>query len=93
MRTSNGQSNAPDHPETSSGARNVPLITKELSPAQEELIDLVIFFDPLELSGNLKLIHNLALYHTDQPIDEEEKYALYNVNALSEVLMKMSHEA
>ena len=73
-------------------ARNVSTITRELSPAQDELIDLVSLFGPLELAADCMSIHDMALYHSDMVVDTEEKSALYHLKHLADVLREIGRE-
>jgi hypothetical protein len=46
-----------------------------------------------ELSQSLKMIHDLALYHSDIPFDIAEKTALFDLKVLWEGLEKMGAKA
>jgi hypothetical protein len=60
-----------------------------LSNPQDELIDFILFNGASGLSNSLKLIHDLALYHSDVPFDKVEKAALFDLKLLWEQLEQM----
>lgn len=60
-----------------------------LTPSQSEFIEFVLFYGVSELSKSLKAVHDLALYHSDIPVDVAEKHALYGVKCLWEGLEEM----
>lgn len=64
----------------------------QLSPAQLELLELVQLNDAHELSQEFMLIHDLALYHSDCTIDQEEKNALFQLKQVAEILKRMNEE-
>ena len=43
-----------------------------------------------ELAHSLKMVHDLALYHSDIPFDTAEKSALFDVNLLVEGFQRMA---
>ena len=88
MQTPNGQSAIRNKGLKCStvDTRNVSKVKVLLTPSQAEFIDFIMFHGVIELSQSLKLIHDLALYHSDVPFDGEEKYALYNLKVLWEGL-------
>lgn len=53
---------------------------------QIELLKLIYFHGAKEMAKSLKLVHHIALYHSDFPLDSEEKASLYDVIALSRAL-------
>ncbi|WP_437395379.1 hypothetical protein [Flagellimonas lutimaris] len=55
-----------------------------LSPAQVQLLHYADALDGPHLVKSLKLLHNIAVYHSTEPIDEEEKDALYLIKGLWE---------
>lgn len=75
-----------------SGLKQVSGNSKSLSPAQVEFLSMVMFHGVHDLSASLKLIHDIALYHSDYPFEEVEKSALYDVKSLWEGLEKMGKE-
>ena len=95
MRTSNGQS-IPQNGSSENApvdARHVSGNSKSLSPAQVELLSMVMFHGVHDLSASLKLVHDIALYHSDYPFEEVEKCALYDVKSLWEELEKIEQNS
>ena len=91
MLHSNGQS-VPQNSSSENAlvdARQVSGNAKSLSPAQAEFLSRVMFHGVHDLSTSLKLVHDIALYHSDYPFEEVEKSALYDVKSLWEGLEKM----
>ena len=86
MQTSNGQSVCLNSHSvnTTSDTRNVSKVKVSLTPSQAEFIDFVLFHGVKELSKSLRMIHDLALYHSDVPFDETEKVALFDLKLLWE---------
>ncbi|MBL6447920.1 hypothetical protein JMN32_16510 [Fulvivirga sp. 29W222] len=64
-------------------------ILNTLIPAEQEFISCIKLLGVDELIFSLKMIHNLALYHTELVIDQEEKNALFNLKILWEELQKL----
>ena len=60
--------------------------THLLTPAQKELLNFANAVDAPDLVKALKLVHNMALYHSDGLIDDPEKVALYWVKGLWECI-------
>lgn len=56
---------------------------------QIELLELIYFYGAKEMAKSLKLVHHIALYHSDFPLDDDEKSSLYDVITLSESLKKI----
>ncbi|WP_431121202.1 hypothetical protein [Flagellimonas flava] len=63
-----------------------------LSPAQTQLLEFINALDAPDLVQSLKLVHNLALYHSDISINEEEKVALCWAKGLWEHIHAVSME-
>ena len=59
---------------------------QSLNSSQLEFIDFIQFHGIDEFIQSLKLIHDLALYHTDVCFDTKEKNALFNLKILWEGL-------
>jgi len=78
--------------DTTSDARNVSKVKVLLTPSQHEFIDFVLFSGVRELSNSLKMIHDLALYHSDIPVNDAEKGALYNLKLLWEGFERIGEE-
>ena len=70
--------------DTAGDTRNVSKIKVLLTPSQSEFIDFVLFYGASELSKSLRIVHDLALYHSDIPVDAAEKRALFSVKCLWE---------
>jgi hypothetical protein len=95
MRTSNGQSvNLINPPiQTPVGVRKPPKKVKvSLTSTQAEFIDFVLFHGVKDLSKSLKLVHDLALYHSDVMVDETEKIALFDLKLLWEGFDRIGEE-
>ena len=56
---------------------------------QIELLKLIYFHGAKEMAKSLKLVHHIALYHSDFPIDDIEKNSLYDVITLSKGLKRI----
>ena len=70
-------------------AHHISKNPKSFSPAQVEFMSVVKFHEVHDLSASLKLVHDIALYHSDYPLNQVEKSALYDVKILLEQLEKM----
>lgn len=70
--------------DTADNTQNVSKVQVWLTPSQREFIDFVMFYGASELSKSLRLVHDLALYHSDVVIGVEEKRALFGVKCLWE---------
>ena len=94
MRNTNGQSICQNCNPANAlvDARNVSKIEKSLLPSQAEFIEFIMFHGIAELSKSLKLIHDLALYHSDMSFNENEKSALFDLKILWEGLEKIEKE-
>lgn len=57
--------------------------------SQIELLKLIYFHGAKEMAKSLKLVHHIALYHSDFPLDEDEKSSLYDVITLSKSLKRI----
>ena len=93
MQTSNGQGVEQHHSVNTQGTRKVSKTKVLLTTAQAEFMDLVLSHGTGELSRSLKMIHDLALYHSDIPFDDPEKAALFDIKLLWEGLEEISREA
>ena len=56
---------------------------------QIELLKLIYFHGAKEMAKSLKLVHHIALYHSDYPLEGDEKSSLYDVISLSKSLKKI----
>ena len=66
--------------------------TKPLLPSQIEFLESVTLHGALDLSKSLRMIHDLALYHSDISFNDDEKTALYNLKILWEAFERISEE-
>ena len=95
MQTSNGQSVGLNGTSvnTTVDARNVSKKVKVLlTPNQAEFIDFVLFHGVKDFSKSLRMIHDLALYHSDVTFDEPEKAALFDLKLLWEGFERIDEE-
>ena len=86
MQTSNGQ-NAEPHERSDNHAddtRYVSQVHMCMTQAQADFFDFIFFHGVSGLSKSLRLIHDLALYHSDVPFDQTEKNALFDLKLLWE---------
>ena len=92
MQTPNGQS--PCSCQCKANA-NQSKITEETidsgdwTQPQIELLKLIYFHGAREIAKSLKLVHHIALYHSDFPLDGDEKSSLYDVITLSKSLKRI----
>ncbi|WAC11435.1 hypothetical protein [Dyadobacter pollutisoli] len=70
-------------------ARHASNVSTPLTQSQAEFWYLVECQGCKELANSLKMIHNLALYHSDIPFDTAEKSALFDLKVLWEGFEKM----
>lgn len=91
MQTPNGKSvdsNANSvNPEVD--ARHASNTSTPLTQPQAEFWYLIECQGCKELAHSLKMVHDLALYHSDIPFDTAEKSALFDVKVLWEGFEKM----
>ncbi|WP_031530886.1 hypothetical protein [Dyadobacter crusticola] len=95
MRTSNGpgvDSNE-NSVNTTNDARHASNASTPLTDSQAEFWYLIECQGCKELAHSLKMVHDLALYHSDVPFDTAEKSALFDVNLLVEGFQKMAGKA
>ncbi len=86
MRNENGQNRCPCC-NAAITAKDAPVASKfsqQLSPAQMELLEFADPLDGPDLVKSLQLLHDMALYHSQHPIDEVEKNALHSTKLLWE---------
>ncbi len=62
----------------------------QYTPAYIELLELISNNGPQKTADELMLIHDIALYHSDKPIDEQEKSALYQIKQMAGLICKIS---
>jgi hypothetical protein len=95
MQISNCQKNARGNRATGIDENRYITIKKKaiwLTAEEEEFIQFVKFHGIEQLAQSLRMIHDLALYHTDTPFDAEEKTALFDLKVLWEGLERMERE-
>ncbi len=61
-------------------------IKTKLLPAQLELLEFVNFLDAPALIKSLEWLHDTTCYHSYEPIEEDEKFNLFNIKLLVEKL-------
>ncbi|WP_431161982.1 hypothetical protein [Flagellimonas beolgyonensis] len=87
MLHSKGQKNCSHG--SNADAQSAPKIPHMLSPAQVQLLHYADALDGPDLVKSLKLLHDIAVYHSTKPIDEEEKDALYLIKGLWECIERV----
>lgn len=87
MSTQDGQKSC--HQGSRANAQSIPKISQMLSPAQIQLLDYTDALDGPDLVKSLKLLHNIAVYHSSEPLDEAEKDALFYVKGLWECIERV----
>ena len=95
MQTSNGpsvDSNA-NSVNATNDARHALDVGAPLTQSQADFLYIVDCQGCRELSQSLKMIHDLALYHSDIPFDQAEKSALFDLKVLWEGLEQMGAKA
>ncbi|WP_375324526.1 hypothetical protein [Flagellimonas sp. GZD32] len=70
-------------------AQSASKIPQMLSPAQIQLLDYADTLDGPDLVKSLKLLHNIAVYHSSEPLDEAEKDALFCIKGLWECIERI----
>ncbi|MCF0072282.1 hypothetical protein LZD49_17510 [Dyadobacter sp. CY261] len=84
---SNAHSVTPTH-----DARHASNVSASLTDSQAEFWYLVECQGCKELAHSLRMIHDLALYHSDIPFDTPEKLALFDLKVLWEGFEKMGEK-
>ncbi|MEO9513185.1 MAG: hypothetical protein ABJN84_03585 [Flavobacteriaceae bacterium] len=94
MSTQNGQNCCPHCKKGSPAedATSTPKISQMLSPAQIKLLEYANHLDGPDRVKHLKLLHNVALYHSHSIIDEDEKNALFSAKCLWECIEEIVGE-
>jgi hypothetical protein len=95
MRTSDGQNvDSNVHSvSTTVDARHASNVNVSITRSQAEFLNLVQGQGYLELSKSLKLVHDLALYHSDISFNGSEKSALFDLKLLWEGIERMDENA
>lgn len=65
---------------------------KTTGKPDSQFTNFVLLHGVHEFSKSLKMIHDLALYHSDVPLEEAEKIALYDLKLLWEGFERMGEE-
>jgi len=78
---------------TTNDARHASNGGAPLTASQAEFLYLIECQGCQELSRSLKMIHDLALYHSDVPFDQAEKSALFDLKVLWEGFERMAVSA
>jgi hypothetical protein len=78
---------------TTVDSRNLSNVTVLITASQAEFLKLVQGQGYMELSRSLKMIHDLALYHSDISLNEVEKSALFDLKLLWEGIERMRENA
>lgn len=78
---------------TTNDARHALAVGSPLTASQAEFLHLVECQGCRELSRSLKMVHDLALYHSDVPFDQAEKDALFDLKLLWEGFERMAESA
>ena len=71
-------------------AQSALKISRELNPAQVQLLEYAHYLDVPDLVTSLKLLHDITIYHSHEPLDEAEKDALFTVKGLWECIEKIT---
>ncbi|TLV00357.1 hypothetical protein [Dyadobacter luticola] len=95
MQTSDGKGidSNPNSVNATNDARHASNVGDPLTQSQAEFWYLIECQGCKELAHSLKMIHDLALYHSDIPFDMAEKSALFDVKLLWEGLEQMGAKA
>jgi hypothetical protein len=73
-------------------ARHALNVGAPLTKSQAEFWYLVECQGSKELAHSLKMVHDLALYHSDVPFEKAEKSALFDLKVLGEGLEEMGQK-
>ncbi|GHE62503.1 hypothetical protein [Roseivirga thermotolerans] len=87
-RTSNGQGVC-----LNGNSASTAIDTRNVSKSQLEFLDYLKFHGLEQLSESLKLIHDLALYHSDVSFNEDEESALFDLKILWEGFERIGQES
>ncbi len=94
MQTSNGEGvDSKEHSvNPTNDARHASNVSIPLTQSQAEFWYLVESQGCKELAHSLRMVHDLALYHSDVPFDAAEKSALFDLKVLWEGFEKMDEK-
>ena len=92
MRNTEGQVYCPHCKQgiTEDKVQSTPKISKMLTPAQVQLLEYANYLDGPDLVASLQLVHDIAIYHSHEPLDEAEKDALFSVKGLWEHIQRIT---
>jgi hypothetical protein len=95
MRTSDGHNVGSNvhSVDTTVDTRHVSNLSTSLTQSQADFLSLVQCQGYLELSRSLKMVHDLALYHSDISFNSVEKSALFDLKLLWEGIERMEENA
>ncbi|MCE7994929.1 MAG: hypothetical protein HEP71_23330 [Roseivirga sp.] len=92
MRTSDGQSPCDckcKASENQSPISEETIDSGDWTQPQIELLKLIYFHGPQEMAKSIRVIHDLALYQSEEPLDRLEKDSLYDLKSLAEALERV----
>jgi len=94
MRTSNGPGvGSNEHSvNPTNDALHASNVGAPLTQSQVEFWYVIECQGYKELAHSLKMVHDLALYHSDVPFDTAQKSALFDVNLLFEGFQKLGEK-
>lgn len=92
MRTSDGQN--PCDCKCKASENQFPITEETIDSGdwtqpQIELLRLIYFHGAKHMAKSLRIVHDIALYQSEVPVDREEKDSLYDVIALSKSLKRI----
>ena len=90
MLHSKGQKSCPHC--GNANAQSATQTPQMLTPAQLELLEYADALDGPDVVKSLKLLHDVVIYHSYEPIDEEEKNALFHLKGLWECIEQIIGE-
>ncbi len=73
-------------------ARHASNFSSTITSAEADILYLIDTQGSRELARSLRMIHDMALYHSDIPFDEPQKSALYDLKLLWEGLEKIGEK-
>jgi len=92
MQTSDGRGVGANEHSTNptNDACHASNFSSTITSAEADILYLIDTQGSRELARSLRMIHDMALYHSDIPFEEPQKSALYDMKLLWEGLEKMS---
>ncbi|WP_439582041.1 hypothetical protein [Dyadobacter bucti] len=73
-------------------ARHTSNFSSTITSAEADILYLIDTQGSRELARSLRMIHDMALYHSDISFDEPQKSALYDLKLLWEGLEKIGEK-